>query len=74
MMHMHGGRDGQAGGGAPADDTASCLFDLMSIITHTSCVCPAAFCHFLHLIAAPPEDDSSCLWFMALGTFWVFFS
>lgn len=43
----------RVGGGAPADDRVSCLFDLMSIITGISCVGPAAFCHFLHLIAAP---------------------
>lgn len=56
----------RAGGGAQADDRASCLFDLMSIIMHISCVGPAAFCHFLHLIAAPwrttPRACGSWLW------------
>lgn len=56
----------RAGGGAPADDRASCLFDLMSFISHISCVGPAAFCRFLHVIALPwrttPHACGSWLW------------
>lgn len=79
MMHIHGRR---AGGGAPADDRASCLFDLMSFITHISCVGPVAFCRFLHLIALPwrttPHACGSWLWgrlgFLDAKVFIHFFS
>lgn len=63
MMHIHGRQMKGL-----FDDRASCLFDLVSVITHINCMGMAGFCHFLPLIAV--------LWrlllmpvVMALGTF-----